>query len=74
VEGNRAVLIGLVAGVFQVQLEREWLADRGQSAFVMPADVRGTTWQRVLVGRYPTRAEAEASLARLRDLDAAGAP
>ncbi len=29
------------------------------------AEVRGRIWRRVLVGRYPTRAGAEAALARL---------
>jgi hypothetical protein len=53
----------------EAEIERDWFEERGQSAFVMSADVRGTRWQRVLVGRYATRAEAEASVARLRDLE-----
>lgn len=68
--GHWAVQVSSTTDAAQAELEREWLAQRGQSAFVMTADVRGTTWQRVLVGRYATRAEAEASLTRLRVLEA----
>jgi cell division protein FtsN len=63
------VQVSSTTDAIEAELEREWFAERGQSAFVMPAEVGGTRWQRVLVGRYATRAEAEASLSRLRDLD-----
>ena len=67
--GAWAVQVSSTTDAADAEIEREWFAEQGQSAFVMPAEVRGTTWQRVMVGRYATRAEAEASLARLRGLD-----
>lgn len=69
--GSWTVQVSSTTDAVEAELEREWLAHRGEEAFVMPAAVRGTTWQRVLVGGYPTRAEAEAGLARLRSLDTA---
>jgi cell division septation protein DedD len=69
--GSWAVQVSSTTDAIEAELEREWLAGRGEEAFVMPAEIRGTTWQRVLVGGYATRAEAEASLARLRRLDTA---
>jgi cell division protein FtsN len=67
--GGWAVQVSSTTDALEAEMEREWFAGRGQSAFVMPAEVRGTRWQRVMIGRYATRVEAEASLARLRDLD-----
>lgn len=46
---------------------RDWFAQRGEPAFVLPVTVRGESWQRVLVGRYATRTEAERTVARLTD-------
>jgi hypothetical protein len=67
--GSWAVQVSSTTDPVEAEIERDWFEERGQSAFVMSADVRGTRWQRVLVGRYATRAEAEASVARLRDLE-----
>jgi hypothetical protein len=67
--GGWAVQVSSTTDLAEAELERAWFAERGQSAFVVPAEVRGTVWQRVLVGRYATRAEAEASLVRLRNLE-----
>jgi len=55
----------------EADMEREWLDSTGEPAFVQEGEVRGRTWRRVLVGRYPTRAGAEETLARLTDQDAA---
>lgn len=41
------------------------LKDKGFSAFVVPAEIRGQTWYRVSVGAYSTREEARQSQQRL---------
>ena len=64
-DGTWAVQVASTVDEVDADLEREWLDSAGEPAFVEEAEVRGRTWRRVLVGRYPTRAGAEAALARL---------
>ena len=72
-DGTWTVQVASSVDAVEADLEREWLESTGEPAFVQVAEVRGRTWQRVLVGRYPRRAEAEETLARLADQGAASA-
>jgi hypothetical protein len=55
----------------EAEVEREWfarnLARDGEPAFVVPADVGGARWQRVMIGRFATQADAERVVARLTE-------
>ena len=64
-DGSWAVQVASTVDEVDADLEREWLDSAGEPAFVEEAEVRGRIWRRVLVGRYPNRAGAEAALARL---------
>jgi hypothetical protein len=59
------VQVAATTDVLEAELAREWFAERGEAAFVSSAEVRGQLWQRVLVGRYATSADAERTVARL---------
>lgn len=72
-DGTWTVQVASSVDAVEADLEREWLESTGEPAFVQVAEIRGRTWQRVLVGRYPRRAEAEETLARLADQGAASA-
>jgi cell division septation protein DedD len=72
-DGTWTVQVIATVDAVEADLEREWFDSIGEPAFVDEADVRGTTWQRVQVGRYATRAEAADTLARLADASAAEA-
>jgi cell division septation protein DedD len=47
----------------------DYLRARGFDAYEVRVDVRGETWYRVRVGRYPTMQEATAMVVRLRNED-----
>lgn len=64
-DGAWTVQVASTVDPLEADAEREWLVAAGEPAFITEADVRGRTWRRVLVGRYPTRAEAERTFARL---------
>jgi hypothetical protein len=49
----------------EADLLRAALAQHGEDAFVLPVDVQGSRWFRVLVGRYTRAAEAERVAAKL---------
>jgi hypothetical protein len=66
-DGTWTVQAASTVDAVEADLEREWLDSAGEPAFVEEADVRGRTWRRVLVGRYPTRAGAEETVARLTE-------
>ena len=70
-DGTWTVQIAATVDAVEADLERQWFDSSGESAFVQEAEVSGRTWQRVLIGRYPTRADAEQTLARLTDPGAA---
>lgn len=72
-DGSWTVQVVATVDAMEADLEREWFDSIGEPAFVDEAEVRGTTWQRVQVGRYATRAEAAETLARLADASAAEA-
>ena len=72
-DGTWTVQIMATVDAVEADLEREWLDSVGEPAFLEEAEIRGTLWQRVLVGRYPTRADAAETLARLADPAAAEA-
>jgi cell division protein FtsN len=72
-DGRWTVQVVATVDAMEADLEREWFDSIGEPAFVDEAEVRGTTWQRVQVGRYDTRAEAAETLARLGDASAAEA-
>jgi hypothetical protein len=72
-DGQWTVQIVATVDAVEADLEREWYDSMGEPAFVDEAEVRGTIWQRVQVGRYATRAEAAETLARLADPGAAEA-
>jgi hypothetical protein len=72
-DGQWTVQIVATVDALEADLEREWYDSMGEPAFVDEAEVRGTIWQRVQVGRYATRAEAAETLARLADPGAAEA-
>jgi hypothetical protein len=63
------VQVAATTDVLEAELAREWFAERGEAAFVSSAEVRGQLWQRVLVGRYATSADAERTVARLSGRD-----
>jgi len=66
-DGTWTVQVASTVDAVEADLQREWLDSVGEPAYVEEAEVRGRTWRRVLVGRYPTRADAEETLARLMD-------
>lgn len=72
-DGRWTVQVAATVDAVEADLEREWFDSIGERAFVDAADVRGTTWQRVQVGRYATRAEAAETLARLETASGAEA-
>jgi cell division septation protein DedD len=69
-DGTWTVQVASTIDAVDADIERESLDAAGEPAFVEEAAVRGTLWRRVLVGRYPFRADAEDALARLTDRDA----
>jgi cell division protein FtsN len=71
-DGTWTVQVASTVDAVEAEVERESLDSIGEPAFLEEAEVRGATWRRVLVGRYPTRADAEETLARLTNQD--GAP
>jgi hypothetical protein len=70
-DGTWTVQVESTIDAVEADLEREELDAAGEPAWVEEAQVRGRAWRRVLVGRYPTRAAAEETLARLTGLGAA---
>jgi hypothetical protein len=64
-DGTWTVQTASTVDAVEADMEREWLDSAGEPAFVQEAEVRGRAWRRVLVGRYPTRAGAEETRARL---------
>jgi general secretion pathway protein A len=63
--GQWSVQVAAVRDAAAASRARETLARRGLAAVVAPGLVGGTTWHRVLVGRYATRADAERAAATL---------
>lgn len=68
------VQVASTKDALDAELAREWFARQGELAFVLSAEVRGERWHRVLIGRYPTRADAEDAAARLGTLLTATRP
>jgi len=68
-DGTWTVQIASTVDSVEAELEREWLESVGEPAYLEEAEIRGRTWRRVLVGRYPSRTDAEGTLARLTDPD-----
>jgi type II secretory pathway predicted ATPase ExeA len=66
--GQWSVQVAAVRDAAAALSARETLARRGLAAVVAPAVLGGTTWHRVLVGRYATRAEAERAAVTLGPL------
>src|SRR5579885_163254 len=66
--GQWSVQVAAVRDAAAALSARETLARRGLQAVVAPAVVGGTTWHRVLVGRYATRADAARAAATLGPL------
>jgi cell division septation protein DedD len=66
-DGSWTVQVASTVDDDEAELEREWFESAGEPAFIRDAEVRGQTWRRVLIGRYPTRAEAERTRVRLED-------
>jgi septal ring-binding cell division protein DamX len=61
------VQVASTRDALEADVECERLTDRGEVAFVVPADVGGQLWQRVMIGRYATFAEAERTVERLSE-------
>ena len=66
-DGTWTVQVASTVDAVEADLEREWLDSVGEPAYLEEAEIRGRTWRRVMVGRYPTRADAEETLERLRE-------
>ena len=66
-DGTWTVQVASTVDAVEADLEREWLDSVGEPAYIEEAEVRGRTWRRVMVGRYPTRVAAEETLARLTE-------
>ena len=49
----------------EAEAEREWFSKQKEQVFLLPGTVRGTTWQRVMIGRYPSSADAARAAERL---------
>jgi hypothetical protein len=69
-DGTWTVQVGATVDAIEADLERQWYESSGEPAFVQTAEVSGRVWQRVLIGRYPARADAMQTLARLTDAGA----
>jgi sporulation related protein len=66
-DGAWTVQVASTVDAVEADLEREWLDSVGEPAYIEEAEIRGRTWRRVMVGRYPTRAGAEETLERLTE-------
>jgi type II secretory pathway predicted ATPase ExeA/cell division septation protein DedD len=65
-DGSRwTVQVGSTTDAVAAARERDRLTDRGFDAFLQPAIIGERSWQRVMVGHYPTFAEAERTIAQL---------
>jgi hypothetical protein len=64
-DGSWTVQVASTTDALEAEAEREWFSRRKEPAFLLPGTVRGTTWQRVMIGRYPTSADAARAVERL---------
>jgi len=64
-DGSWTVQVASTTDAWEAEAERQWFSQQKEAAFLMPGTVRGTTWQRVMVGRYPTSADAARAVGRL---------
>ena len=71
-DGSWTVQVASSTDALEAQAEREWFSKQKETAFLLPGTVRGTTWQRVMIGRYPTSADAERAVERLAAVSAEG--
>ena len=74
-DGSRwTVQVAAMKDAAAAATERDRLASRGLDVIVESALVGQESWQRILVGRYATRAEAEQSIGRLGEDATASTP
>jgi hypothetical protein len=74
-DGSRwTVQVAATKDLAVASAERDRLAKRGLDVIMESALVRRESWQRILVGRYATRAEAERTIAGLREDGTASTP
>jgi len=64
-DGSWTVQVASTTDTWEAEAEREWFSKQKEAVFLMPGTVRGTTWQRVMIGRYPTSADAARAVGRL---------
>ena len=64
-DGSWTVQVASTTDAWEAEAEREWFSRQKEPVFLMPGTVRGTTWQRVMIGRYPTSADAARAVGRL---------
>src|SRR5262249_46612481 len=67
-DGSWTVQVASPTDAWEAGAEREWFTKQNEPVFLMPGTVRGTTWQRVMVGRYPTSADAARAVGRLETI------
>jgi septal ring-binding cell division protein DamX len=68
------VQVGATKDLATASATRDQLTSQGLDVIVESALVNGESWQRILVGRYATRAEAERSIAKLGEDGTASTP
>ena len=64
-DGSWTVQVASTTDAMEAEAEREWFSRQKEPAFLLPGTVRGTTWQRVMIGRYPSSADAARAVERL---------
>src|SRR5438552_1443356 len=64
-DGSWTVQVASTTDAMEAEAEREWFSRQKEPAFLLPGTVRGTTWQRVMIGRYPSSADAARAAERL---------
>jgi len=67
-DGSWTVQVASTTDAWEAEAERQWFSQQKEPVFLMPGTVRGTTWQRVMIGRYPTSADATRAVGRLASI------
>ena len=67
-DGSWTVQVASTTDAWEAEAEREWFSNQKEPVFLMPGTVRGTTWQRVMIGRYPTSGDAARAVGRLETI------